>query len=170
MPATLRSVEKARTGTPRSRAIGATADTEGPNRGPTMISAPWPSNLAAAAPATSGVAPSSAAISKRLPLPESNSASSAAFNIAAARFRVAALVLEKGRITPTLTGVAPGSDIGQPQIIGGIVIQRVAGHRRGRDDNHRRRGRFRRLAGGEPRYRGKTCNGKKAGKGVFVPE
>ena len=42
-------MEKASTGTARSRAMGATADTDGPNRGPTITSAPWDKSCCTAA-------------------------------------------------------------------------------------------------------------------------
>ena len=49
-----------------SRAMGATAVTEGPNKGPIMTSAPWAKSLVAAAAASWGVVPSSAVISMML--------------------------------------------------------------------------------------------------------
>ena len=50
-PPPSRSVENAITGTPRSRAMGATAVTDGENSGPTMISAPLASSVRAPAAA-----------------------------------------------------------------------------------------------------------------------
>jgi len=113
LPATFFSVEKASTGTPRSRAIGATADTDGPNSGPTMTSAPCASSCWAASAALAPPLPSSAVISRILRLPASNIASSAAFIIEAARARVGAELLVKGRMMPTRTGVAPSARPGR---------------------------------------------------------
>ena len=94
----------------------------GPEQGPDDDFRALAQQLAGGGARLIGGAPSSAVISKMLRLPPSNKASSAAFSMAAARSRVAGVLLEKGRMMPTRTGVLPAGDVGQAQIIGLVAV------------------------------------------------
>src|SRR5215472_9720971 len=112
-PATDVSVEKASTGTPLSRVNGAIALTDWANNGPMMISAPWSRSFWAPAVASAAVPFSSAVISRMFWLPESNSASWAAFSIELASSRVVGEDAEKGNSTPTRTGTLSAGILGR---------------------------------------------------------